>query len=157
MRKHATNPINASEVWDNPSLQKAIVKYRQLNDCRNYYKSLLHTAWALAGFIVFSLCFWALGHIVNTPQWSIVFIMTSIFSTALLVLVLISFPSQRSLLSKMEEGLASEKSFNDLIHWFSYASVEDLNLYSTYAPANVYHTFFNHYQLAKQRMPYVNH
>ncbi len=149
--------INASTIWNNPDLQKAIVKYRQLNDFRNEYKSSLRFACFLMCFIVFSACFTAFEYFfVGNGIGSIILMLALMFVTPLVV-ILISLPTRHSLLSQMEKDFASEKSFTDLICWFSSSSLEDLKIYTAYAPGNVYHTFFNHYNFAKHRPANVHH
>lgn len=151
------NPINASEIWDNPSLQNSIVKYRQLTNCRNDHQSSQRMAIILTGFIIFTVCVVALKYVINAPEWSILLAIASIIFVPCLIAVLVSLPGQRSTLSKMEEDFSSEKAFADLIEWFSHASIEDLKDYNAYAPGNVYHTFFDQYHIAKQRATHVNH
>lgn len=149
--------INASEIWNNQNLQKAIVKYRQLNDFRNEYKSSLDFAYFLMGFIVFSACFAAFEHFfVGSGVGSLILVAALMFVTPLVV-ILVSLPARRSLLAQMEKGFASEKSFTDLIRWFSCSSLEDLKIYTAYAPGNVYHIFFDEYQAARQRIAHVHH
>lgn len=151
------HPINASEIWNNQDLQKAIVKYRQLNNFRNDYKSSLHFAYFLMGFIVFSLCFATFEHFLVGRGIGSVILVTALMFVTPMVVILVSLPARRSLLSQMEKDFASEKSFTDLMCWFSSSSLEDLKIYTAYAPTNVYHTFFDEYQAARKRIAHVHH
>lgn len=160
MKKHMDThaiALKTSEIWDNPALQKAIVKHRQLSDYRDRYKSSRRMAIILTGFIIFTVCGVALNYVINAPEWSILLPIAGIVFVPSLIVVLVSLPGQRSTLSKMEIDFSSEKAFSDLIKWFSHASIEDLNDYNAYAPGNVYHTFFDQYHIAKQRATHVNH
>lgn len=156
MDKHAIH-LDTSEIWDNPALQKAIVKHRQLSGYRECYKSSRRMAVMLTSAIIFTVCGLGLNYVVNAPEWSILLSIASIILVPSLIAVLVALPGQKSTLLKLEKDFLSEKEFFDLIKWFSHASLEELNDYNAYAPGNVYHTFYDQYQTAKQRDTYVNH
>lgn len=156
MDTHAIH-LDTSEIWDNPALQKSIVKHKQLNDCRECYKSSRRMAVMLTRAIIFTVCGLGLNYVVNAPEWSFLLPIASIILIPSLIAVLVALPGQRSSLLNLEKDFSSEKAFFDLIKWFSHASLEELNDYNAYAPGNVYHTFFNEYQTAKQRVTHVHH
>jgi len=144
------------QIWNSKNLQDALQKCQELEHIKNEIKntkfSIKVVSFAMLGSIAIHI-FHPWGNATNLFA-----AFALIFSPALIVGVIQCYSQVKNfkgLENKWENQ--THATIENMKQWLSIASSEDLKVFLSDAPTNVYNTFFDEYQTAKQRIFHVHH